>query len=632
MPSFSSKRHRRIPPPGKRPAVPVATTNDDGGRPDGVSTNSALLRPTASAAVRGSGPIVGIFETTAGLILALAFAIRAVNLGAQPLQSDEAGIALQAWLAIRGEYPGLATDPALLSGTWLAFLLFGASDTAARLAPLAAGMLVVAMPLLVRARLGNVATLFSMLFLATSPTLVYYSRHADGAILAAAFSLAAVTVGYRCWQTRGRRFAVALGICLGTLVLAGSVAYYSLAVISAYSLIAWMASRSRRYAVLAPWFPAPEAETGQEDGEVHLAQKRSPARAALIAAGVTVGVVSTAYLTNPSGIQGCLEGLGLWLTGLTMPSTTPPLVFVIGLVGYEPLLLLLALQGGLTAFARRSPIGLVMSWWAVGLFVVASIGSERPIAVMAQLVVPMALLAGVAADGIVSAIDWRREARRFAYFAIGSLILLCNLMIATNHVSTPDPVVPEALALVSLAVVVLGGVGAVSFLGRSTVARYFSVVVVAACLLFSIHTSTLLSHGDPSGAPAGLADETTNPAVRQLGRDVGDIVDGLALERRPYDVSLDPTLGAPLRWYLRDDTVAGPAPADAARPSISVAPTNAKPPRGAYAGQRYIVAEIPAPPPVTWKGIWRWFVFKEGAGAPSAVEAMVYVRTYPERR
>jgi hypothetical protein len=271
-------------------------------------------------------------------------------------------------------------------------------------------------------------------------------------------------------------------------------------------------------------------------------------------------------------------------------------------------------------------------WWAAGVLVVSSIGGERPIAVLPQMVVPMALLAGIAADGIVRSIDWRNEGRRFAYFAIGAGVLLTNFLIASNHVSTPEPVIPEELALASVAALAIGAGAAVRILGRSAASRYASAVLVVSFWVFSVHTATIVSHreaGNPSDAMTGAM---TSPAVRDVRRDVADIVDNLVLDRRPYEVVADPTLGATMQWYLREDAFAGPRPADPTRPAISVSPLAAKPPRGSYAGQRYVVGEVASQAPMTWKGLWRWLIFKEGAGAPSTIEAVVYVRTYPERR
>jgi hypothetical protein len=135
---------------------------------------------------------------------------------------------------------------------------------------------------------------------------------------------------------------VATGIAVGALLLSGPNAYYTIVALAIYSGLAWIASRSRRYRGLAPAFPAPtEAPpNGSVDGA---GAHASPGRAALIAGAATVALGSTAWLTDPAGIQGVLDSFGLWLAGLVAPAVSSPAVYAVGLVGYEPLLVLLAI-------------------------------------------------------------------------------------------------------------------------------------------------------------------------------------------------------------------------------------------------------------------------------------------------
>jgi len=70
--------------------------------------------------------------SAAGLVL-LGFALRAFSLGNQPLSPSESANALQSLAYYRGEGVDASAGPLFVYGEALIFLLFGASDSSARL-------------------------------------------------------------------------------------------------------------------------------------------------------------------------------------------------------------------------------------------------------------------------------------------------------------------------------------------------------------------------------------------------------------------------------------------------------------------------------------------------------------------
>jgi predicted membrane-bound mannosyltransferase len=121
----------------------------------------------------------------------LALAVRLWGLGYQPLSDAESHDALLAFRFLRGAAaPASATaatptSPLLYSLTSLAFLMFGASDTTARLAPALAGSLLALTPACLRRHLGRLPALGMAALMALSPSLIAASRAADAATLAA---------------------------------------------------------------------------------------------------------------------------------------------------------------------------------------------------------------------------------------------------------------------------------------------------------------------------------------------------------------------------------------------------------------------------------------------------------------
>ena len=545
-------------------------------------------------------------------------------------------MALQAWAADRGTDPGLVTEPLLFALMFFSFALFRATDVAVRLGPVVAGCLLVASPLLLRRQLGRLATLLAMLFLATSPTMVYYSRHADSATLAGLCAVAAVALGSRLVVQSSTRQVAQTGIVVGLLFAGGPNAFYIVLPLAIYLGVGRFVADASTPTRLDWLFPDVELARRSAEGE-DTGRGRSVITRVLLLAAATWAIASTAWLFNPAGLQGAVESIGLWLSGVTTPGPVSPLVFVIGLVSYEPLLLLLGIEAAAVVVTRRNALGTLMLWWAGFVLVVASASGQRPAPALVAIVVPLALLAAIAAAGIIEAIDWSREARRVAYFGLGATILVSNLMVATNHITTPDPFVPEYLALVSLALLAVGGGVAVWLLGAGTAARYASVALVVGFWLFGLHTATLLSYrlpANPAELPVGSA---SMPDVRTLGSDVEEVIGNLNQvngnpSRLPTDVTIDPAFGPLVRWYVRDNALVKPAASDSTRPAIYIGPAGSKAPRGSYVGQRYVIALGPDASPMTWKGVWRWFVFRESSGPPQPLEAVVYVRTSTDRR
>jgi len=112
-------------------------------------------------------------------IVAVAAGLRLWDLGSRAMHHDESLHAEFSWYLYQGR--GYIHDP-LMHGAFqfhmnaLNFFLFGASDSTARLPHALFGTALVAMPVLLRRQIGMNAVLAAAVFIAFSPTLLFFSR------------------------------------------------------------------------------------------------------------------------------------------------------------------------------------------------------------------------------------------------------------------------------------------------------------------------------------------------------------------------------------------------------------------------------------------------------------------------
>ena len=145
-------------------------------------------------------------------------------LGNRALHHDETLHAEYSWRLYQGQ--GYAHDP-LLHGPflyyWTAFvyLLFGASDTTARLSAALFGMVAVLLPVLLRRELGRPAALLASVYLLISPVFLYVGRFIRHDMFAVTFELLAVIALVRYMRSERSAwhylFAAALGLMMTTM-------------------------------------------------------------------------------------------------------------------------------------------------------------------------------------------------------------------------------------------------------------------------------------------------------------------------------------------------------------------------------------------------------------------------------
>jgi uncharacterized protein (TIGR03663 family) len=168
------------------------------------------------------------------LLIAAALLMRLWNLDGMVPHHDESIHAHFAHtLLTQGQYRYDPTyhGPLLFYVTAGVFALFGVSDFTARLYPALAGTLLVALPLLLRRRLGPRVAWFGGLLLAISPVLLYYSRFARNEAPVALYTGAALTA-FLLVRRRGWRMVPWIGVFAALHAISKETFYVTLPMIT----------------------------------------------------------------------------------------------------------------------------------------------------------------------------------------------------------------------------------------------------------------------------------------------------------------------------------------------------------------------------------------------------------------
>ena len=169
-------------------------------------------------------------------IFGIAFGLRFFDLGTRALHHDESIHAQWSWSLLQGSYrhSPVFHGPFYYHIQGLVFFLFGANDYTSRVSAAVFGSALVALPLLLRRKLGPAGTLAAVAFIALSPTLVYYSRFFREDIYMAFFTMLMVAAMWR-YNEEGRdRWLYLLAAGFTGNVLTKEGAFLAIAVFLVY--------------------------------------------------------------------------------------------------------------------------------------------------------------------------------------------------------------------------------------------------------------------------------------------------------------------------------------------------------------------------------------------------------------
>ena len=586
----------------------------------------------------------------------VAAALRLPRLDGWALDAGEAVVAYDAWVLFRGQppvtgeaIPNVGALLTLLEG--VSFFLFGATDVTARLVPVLAGMLLVALPLALRRWVGGPAALGMAALAALSPTLVYASRVVSAEIVVAALALGAAACLVRLGETSSPRGpAIGLGVVAGAAYAAGPSA-----VSVALSLLAGVV-----FAALA----APRG--GAIRRGLRALRHRDALAAFLLAAVVTAILCFTRFLSHPAGIAGAGETLAAWGRLLTESSGQPVQLFLLSLLIYEPIAAVFAVVAMVRGRGQRGDAVALCAGWFAASFVVWSVSAGRGPEHAVHVALPLVLLAGIGLGALLHEIAWDHVWRGgggvLALLMLGIVVGLAAVGVLLRRVGAEggDPLAAlPAAAVLCLVVVPMAylvwrlGADVRPEEGEAPAQTGLVALLVAALLLgaFGLRSANLLAFTRADLGTELLAQRTaafgTLPAIEaflRLSRDVG-VNDGSARDptgSHGLSIALERDVRWPYVWYFRefpDLTVVEPGTgATAGGAEVVIAADEAGLAEAGYAVEswpwlttvpgHYLNPDMGAiagavANPARWIEVWRYLLFRDGIPSPQPATAAV---------
>lgn len=571
----------------------------------------------------------------------LALALRLASLGVAPLGPAEASQAMAALdlAANRSALPAAGVSPLLLNLHGLLFLLAQANESSARLLPALAGAATVLLAYGLRAELGRLGALGAALLLAISTTLVFWSRQAGGESLALLAGMALV-VGLAGWRrTPGRGWGIWLAASLALLLLSAPIGY---SLLLAAAPLAAMALRP--------------------------GSQPRPAAAGLGVAGLALVLIlllgATGLFFQPGGLAAAADLPATWLAGFGGRSagahdlTAAESVLGLGLrlLWLEPLTLALGLAGlavgmrqelrrpdpapstvdrspftdyRLPTTDHRSPfLAVGLGLWLVLALALLLLRAGRTPADLAVLMLPLALLGGLALAHLAVFFDLGEHKAEGVALLVAGLIILASAAVwlaqyTESWKGEPQPAFLVSAGAVLMILLALLGLYAL-FLGRRLALQIGLALVLLALLLLSLR-GLLLTNFNRDGLRWGsLAAEIGASDGAELSRSLARLAAQRGVDLRDLPVAF---LTAPgnetpslLRWHARGAAAGSPAvdgadlvwlglESDAAPGDSPSARPSSTASGGAYSGQSFRLAQSWSPDSLRGRALLRWLLF-----------------------
>lgn len=578
-------------------------------------------------------------------IFLLAVYLRLVGLDTRPLSPAEAQTASAAWQYLQGQAGATYSGPFLFTLDWLAFFASVASDLSARFLPAVLGTLVVFVPLLARRKLGRGAAIVAALFLALSPTIVYFARTISGADIAAGAALASLIWFWRYPENHQPRElhlgAAAAGIALSTAPIAFTI-FAAGALLAVVTRLLKMRAKSDDASDEEPDASAQDLDTGPSWRD------NSYIRAAVLFAAVYIASATT-FLLNRDGLGVAFNLFGTWLNSLSAvgPISSPLNLLLV----YEPIPLMFGIAGIVLAFSQRRQDGQALSFlWLLGaLGLIALVwysiaGVKQPSDVVAG-VLPFSLVAGWfianllerAIQDIRATGGWRTVAtgEMPIFFMLVVLTALIYLQVVTFLQTTRfsqaiDPIYKVfggsaqepslalaafVLALITIIILAVYAGLSIMLVGVPRTTTLAALAILFLLTLSSLRATYLLNYSDVEPLPELVTQAQTLRQVRDLVKDLEFQSQARVGDRHEIRLAADQALGAVGQWYLRQfpNAVWSSTPGSVRNVRAVVALSDT-PPNGKWMGTRYRLTTEWSLTGLGGFDLWKWLIFRQGGG------------------
>lgn len=515
--------------------------------------------------------------------IALGTALRLWGLDQRPLSPQEADLAYRAWRFYQGLGGDPRGSPLLFHATALSFLVFGASDYAARLIPALAGSALVGLPYLLRSRLGRIGALLISALLAFSPSCIFFSRTLGGEIIVVVGMVVFLFGLLRYGENRSPRDLYLAFAGLALSLVADSQVYTILII-------------SLSFVPLLPLSGQPAGRGWRDD-----------ILSGLALLGAIVVLASTGGLLNPGGLQAAIDLFPAWLSQWS--GQGPWSYHLLLLFTYEPLILVLGLLGAGFVGHRNLFSAFFVYWFGLSLILYALMGEKSPAALL-HITLPLVFLSGVLLEELVASIGGRVSWRKEGLYLALSLPAVVYLFLQEGGYSYFEGV--ERIFLLFLALFFLA---CVLFLCHSWLGREVAVRggILLLCLVLGALTwraGWRANYGMEMAEP--LLGEATSPDIRNLVEALESLSNQLERDRHSIGITLLGETPA-LFWYLRvfpNTDLVSTVTGHITTPVV-ITPQEELPLPN-YRGQRFRLWSFWPSQGLGGRALWEWYLYREG--------------------
>jgi uncharacterized protein (TIGR03663 family) len=438
-----------------QPVTPPLAVDDAAPTTADAPAATAASRPASAAAVVApppefltDDPITDRwFWIGAFVVFVVAALIRLPELGINPFHHDEG---VNGWftttLARSGSY---RYDPANYHGPTLYYfalaseILFGLTNEAMRLVPVVFGLVTVGAVIALRPVLGSIPVLVAGLLLALSPGAVYVSRYFIHEALLVAFTMTLVASALLYLRSRNPVWALGVGASAALIFATKETGVITVAVLAIAAVVSgiyvnWRsagdAGRGARRAAGKARTPKP-AKTVRIDGVEYRAVPDRSGQSLLdgvVPGGIPTDHVAAAtivflcvyvlffssFFTNfPQGLFDSLATFTIWTQTGAATQVAPFQQYLVWMATADaPILILGTIGGIMAAIQGRDRLWVFIGLWALGITLAYSFISYKTPWIVLNMLVPLALLGGLAIREAARAPRWRPV-------AVGAVVL-----------------------------------------------------------------------------------------------------------------------------------------------------------------------------------------------------------------
>jgi 4-amino-4-deoxy-L-arabinose transferase-like glycosyltransferase len=553
-----------------------------------------------------------------GLLLLLAAIMRFSSLAKLPLSDAEATQALAVWqfwqpgTAVPAIFATLPISPVYFSLTSPLTQLFGSSDGVMRFIPALFGLGLIALPWLLRHRLGTQGALVTAVLLAISPLNSVTSRTAGGESIAIFALLLLIIAFIRYQETAASRWLYTLFAALGLGLSSSAVFYSGLSTL----LLAWLIHSRLGLSLFVEGWRVRPTETNWRQGTA-------------VGAAVFI-LLSSFFLLLPAGFGASARLLGSWLQQFGGTLTLDPLYAI---VRYEPALIILGTIAVGWAIWRNQPLALFAVYWlSSGLILLLLQRGFLSNALL--LTLPAALLIGILTNTV-----WRRRwdwlSGSVALIGVAaSLIVLVNLG-RLGRVVLQNPQEGSGYLLVILALILFVGIVLyfVSTEDATAVSQGLLLAILGFFMFYQWGTGWWMGQYAANDPRERWVSSGTDFAIRELSDTVRTLSRQLANSDTQLEIAT--TVDTPaLNWYLRSYPRLEQLSTLPLIPTqqVIITPERADSPLAAgYSGSDFAIRRSKLIPPETLSATavydtFRWWFFHDSTAVAPVERAIVWVR------